>query len=161
MDGRQVVTVGELVSFINGELEARGQDIRVDAPIHLLEEPDEDGCNWSDTLAWRLGESGEKPMRALDEVVGEARRRFNLRETGRVVSLKGSARAHFYLEERPVHGPAGGPWRLVCEVVPAQVGAGPGPKIVRGGTRDDLKRYVEGLTAEELRQLVDRVLTEP
>ncbi len=80
MEERQVVTVEELVSFINQELEARGHDIRVRGPIYLLE-PDEDGGNWSDDLIWRLGESGEKPMRAMGEIVGEARRRFNLKES--------------------------------------------------------------------------------
>lgn len=80
MRERQQVTVEELVGFINRELGARGHDIRLHGPIHVLRKPDEDGCNWSDGLNWRLGESGEKPLRVLGEVVGEARRRFNLKE---------------------------------------------------------------------------------
>lgn len=79
MGEREIVTTDELVSFINSELDARGQDIRVHGPIFVLQEPDQDGCNWSDDLLWRLGDSGEKPMDVLGKVVGEARRRYNLK----------------------------------------------------------------------------------
>jgi hypothetical protein len=76
---RQEVTSEELADFLNEELRMRGLDFRVHGPIFQLQEPDEDGCNWSYALIVRHGDQ-EIDYGTLTELVRQARRRFNLRE---------------------------------------------------------------------------------
>jgi hypothetical protein len=79
------------------------------------------------------------------------------RETLRVEHLADGRTVALHLEEGKVHGPMGGDWGLWCEVVPAQSGAGPGPKVIRGGSREQLEACTRRLTNDEVLDLANNL----
>ena len=79
------------------------------------------------------------------------------RDTVRVENLAGKRTVFFRLEESEVRGPRGGTWWLLCEVVPSQPGAGPGPKRVRDGEWEELKSYALELTKAEILELIKSI----
>lgn len=80
---RELLTKQELSNRLSSELQevedAEGSEIRVQ---YLLGEPDEDGCNWSDSIVLRLGPKATKEGLApsVARIVAQARMKYNIKD---------------------------------------------------------------------------------
>ena len=82
---REAVSQERLLKLLNEALHKEGlhrqvsEDCRSDGPVYQLQEPDETGCNWSDSLHLRCSGPAERPSIAvMARAVQEVRRRYNL-----------------------------------------------------------------------------------
>lgn len=78
---RELVTEEQLLAFLNKEL-AKYEDsesYRFDSIGYRLVEPDPEGCNWSTPQLRGSGVPLEPIVPIAERIVGEARRRYNLR----------------------------------------------------------------------------------
>lgn len=79
---RTLLTLNELSAWLTTELQkipdAGGSEITVQ---YALREPDADGCNWSDTVVLRVGQtaSHEYLRPYVRQLVGVARKKFNVK----------------------------------------------------------------------------------
>lgn len=79
-NSRELLTFAELSGWLTAELQkaedAAGSSIAVQ---YVLQEPDQDGCNWSDSVNLRVGPSASKEALApyVARLIHDARARFN------------------------------------------------------------------------------------
>lgn len=76
---REAVSKERLLELLNEALGPVSDGWQFDGPVYQLREPDETGCNWSDSLQLRRGGGGGQPSIAVvARAVQEVRRRYNL-----------------------------------------------------------------------------------
>lgn len=74
---REELTVGELLRRLSEEIQRYPghEKTRFVGPIHVLDEPDEDGCNWSNAVEI----SGFREPRIVLKVLRGAQKYYNVR----------------------------------------------------------------------------------
>ena len=80
---RQVVTKARLLEILNEELAKYDvcDDCSFVGPVHLLQEPDETGANWSEDMHVRCsGRSADPCADAAGKAAAAVRRSYNLAE---------------------------------------------------------------------------------
>lgn len=79
---RELLTLAKLSDWLTAELQraegAAGSSIAVQ---YMLQEPDQDGCNWSDSVILKVGMSASKETLApyVVQLIQDARKRFNVK----------------------------------------------------------------------------------
>jgi hypothetical protein len=80
-NGRELVTLSELSARLTDELQkvsdAAGSAIFV---RYMLQEPDEEGCNWSDSVILKIGSGVSREVLTpyVTQLMQDARKRFNV-----------------------------------------------------------------------------------
>ena len=78
---RRLVSREELRSWMNAELKKfEGCEDCEFGGVTPLQQPDETGCNWSDSMYIRTGGVPQETFQpAVQKIIAEARRHFNLK----------------------------------------------------------------------------------
>ncbi len=81
MKNRKILKINELEAILNSELaKIEGSEGATVKLQYKLNEPDESGCNWSDTITLKTtGDAQTKYLSSfLGEIIGNARMSYNL-----------------------------------------------------------------------------------